>query len=261
MDSRVPVLYQDHDTILHRRDARVKILLFGLLFIYLFVAPTWQWLLLPTALGLVMAVVARTPWKWLAILWFLHIPTFIVLLGIPACQQLLAGSFEINKDIASGLRLTLAWTAAIFVSVSLFSTVDTNDLTEGLRALGAPTVAAVAVGLSYRLLYVTLSQIFQIADAMKIKGVNLETRNPIRLILNGLKLSMPILFTVVRRGLILMCSLEMRGVLKGKRQRRRSRLDLADIVLLSGAVVICSLALGARIGLLPSLSSMVGLRS
>jgi energy-coupling factor transport system permease protein len=52
MDSRVPVLYQDHDTILHRRDARVKILLFALLFVYLFVAPTWQWLLLPTALGL-----------------------------------------------------------------------------------------------------------------------------------------------------------------------------------------------------------------
>jgi energy-coupling factor transport system permease protein len=67
MSTQVPVLYQDHDTVLHRRDARVKILLFALLFVYLFVAPTWQWLLVPTALGLIMAVVARTPWKWLAV--------------------------------------------------------------------------------------------------------------------------------------------------------------------------------------------------
>jgi hypothetical protein len=118
----------------------------------------------------IMAVVARTPWKWLAILWSLHMPIFIVLLGISVCKQLQAGSFEIDKDIESGLRLTLAWTAAIFVSVSFFSTVDTDDLAG-----------------------------------------------------------------------------------------RLSSLDLADIALLSCAVVICGLALGARIGLLPSLSSMVSL--
>jgi hypothetical protein len=31
MPSRVPVLYQDRDSVIHRRDARVKIVLFGLL--------------------------------------------------------------------------------------------------------------------------------------------------------------------------------------------------------------------------------------
>jgi energy-coupling factor transport system permease protein len=259
MASQVPVLYQDRDTVLHRRDVRVKILLFALLFIYLFVAPNWQWLLVPTILGLILAVVAHTPWKWLAVLWLLHLPSFIVLLGVPIGKQLVVEGFQMNKDIASGLRLTLAWTAAIFVSVSLFSTVDTDDLTDGLRGLGVPAVAALAVGLSYRLLYVTLSQIFQIADAMKIKGVDLETRNPVRLIGNSLKLSMPILFTVVRRGPILMSALEMRGVLKGQRGSRLSELDSADVVLLGCAFVICGLALGARLGLLPSLFSMVGL--
>jgi energy-coupling factor transport system permease protein len=186
----------------------------------------------------------------------LHLPSSIVLLGLPAGKQLLAGSFEMTKEIESGLRLTLAWTAAIFVSVSLFSTVDTDDLTEGLRGLGVPIMAAVAVGLSYRLLYVTLSQIFQIADAMKIKGVDLETKNPIRVISNSLKLSMPILFTVVRRSAILMSALEMRGIFKGQSASRLSKLDPADMVLLVCGFVICRLALSARLGLLPALSSL-----
>jgi energy-coupling factor transporter transmembrane protein EcfT len=54
MPSRVPVLYQDRDSVIHRRDARVKIVLFGLLFIFLFVAPNWKWMLVPLVLGLLL---------------------------------------------------------------------------------------------------------------------------------------------------------------------------------------------------------------
>jgi energy-coupling factor transport system permease protein len=200
---------------------------------------------------------ARTPWKWLAVLWLIHLPSFIVLVGIPAGRQLFAGNFEINEDIVSGLRLTLAWTAAIFVNVSLFSTMDANDLTNGLRGLGVPAMAAFAVGLSYRLLYTTLSEIFQIADAMKLKGLDLETKNPFRRIASSLKLSLPVLFTVLRRGPTLMSALEMRGVLKGRKESELPKLDPADVALLACSLVVCGLALSARLGLLPSLFAVV----
>ena len=124
MAVRIPVLYQDRETIIHRRDPRVKLLLFALLFVFLFVAPTWQWLLVPSVLGATLAVLARTPWTWLAVFWLIHLPSFLVLVGIPAGGQLVAGSLALTKGLAAGLRLVLAWTAARLVSVSLLSTVD-----------------------------------------------------------------------------------------------------------------------------------------
>jgi energy-coupling factor transport system permease protein len=196
-------------------------------------------------------VLARTPWKWLAVLWLIHLPSFLVLVGIPVGGQLLAGSLELNKELAGGLRLVLAWTAAILVSVSLLSTVDAKGLTDGLRGLGVPGTAAIAVGLSYRLLYATLSEIVQVADAMKVKGVELETRHPVHLLRNALRLSLPVLFTVVRRAPTLMAALEMRGVLQGGHGSGLRRLNAGDMALLASGLAVVGLAFGARLGLLP----------
>ena len=188
MATGVPVLYQERDTVMHRRDPRVKMLLFALLFVFLFIAPTWQWMLVPTVLGILLALVTRTPWRWLAVFWLIHVPSFLVIVGIPAAKLLLEGKFALNDDLAGGLRLLLAWTGAIFISISLFSTMDSDDITHGLRGFGMPRVAVFAVGLSYRLLFLTLRDILQIADAMKIKGVDLETKYPLRLIRSVLQL-------------------------------------------------------------------------
>jgi energy-coupling factor transport system permease protein len=253
MPSRVPALYQDRDSVIHRRDARVKIVLFGLLFIFLFVAPNWRWMLVPLVLGLLLAVMARTSWKWLLVLWVIHLPSILVLLGIPLFEQWRAGKFEINDDLDTGLRLALAWTASIVVSVSLFSTVRPDDLRNGLWGPGVPAVAAFAVGLTYRLLYTALSEVFQIADAMKLKGVELEMKHPVRLIRNSLKLSLPVLFTVVRRGPTLMAALEMRGALKGLQHSGLGKFDFGDAALLVSGVAIVELAAGKRFGLIAEL--------
>jgi energy-coupling factor transport system permease protein len=250
MATAVPVLYQERDTVIHRRDPRVKMLLFALLFVFLFVAPTWQWMLVPTLLGILLALVTRTPWKWLAVLWLIHVPSFLVIVGIPAAKLLLAGKFTLNDELAGGLRLLLAWTGAIFVSVSLFSTMDSDDIIHGLQGLGVPRVAAFAVGLSYRLLFLTLRDILQIADAMKIKGVDLETKQPVRLIRHVLQLSFPILFAVVRQAPILMAALEMRGFLQ-PRQRQAWAFDTGDVALAGSGFLVCGVALIARLGLLP----------
>jgi energy-coupling factor transport system permease protein len=254
MATRVPVLYREYDTVMHRRDPRVKVLLLFLLFLFLFMAPSWQWMLLAAVLGLILAAITHTPWKWLAVLWLIHFPSFIVIVGLPVGEQLFADHFQITDDIATGLRLVLAWTAAIFISVSLLSTLNPRELTNGLRGLGVPAIVAFAVGLSYRLLYVTLHDIIQIADAMQIKGVDLETRRPLRLLQNVFKLSLPVLFAVVRRGPVLMAALEMRGFLQGS-GRRQAKFDLGDAALLASSFLILGLAIADQFGLL-SLSSL-----
>ena len=250
MTARVPVLYRDYDTIIHDRDPRVKILLLALLFLFLFFAPTWQWMAVPVVLGLFIAALARTPWRWLVILWAIHLPTFIVLIAIPAAGDLFSGNWGGVAEAATAeLRLVLAWTAAIVVSVSLLSTMDPDDLTRGLRGLRVPKVASFAVGLSYRLLYTTLAEAFQIAQAMKIKGVELETKNPFKLVWNSLRLSLPVLFAVLRRAPVLMATLDMRGF--GRKSSGLGKLDLLDWLFLLAGIVILGLAMSDRFGWLP----------
>ncbi|WP_026736311.1 energy-coupling factor transporter transmembrane component T family protein [Fischerella sp. PCC 9605] len=256
--SRVPVLYQDKDTVIHRRDPRVKIVLFFLLFLYLFLAPNWEWLMVATILGLILAAMSRTPWKWIALLWAIHIPTFITLILVPAGADLLAGDFSKALEAATAeLRLVLAWTASIIISISLLSTMDADELTRGLRSLRLPGVVAFAVGLSYRLLYTTLSEAFRIADAMKMKGVDLDPRHFFRFIWNSMKISLPVLFAVLRRGPTLMSALEMRGFLRG-RNSGLGKLDLGDVVFLLIGLIVFGLAVCDRFGVLPfSLASLI----
>jgi energy-coupling factor transport system permease protein len=205
-----------------------------------------------------MAIIARTHWKWLLVLWMIHLPSFIVIVGIPAGKMLFGEGLEMNEDLAEGLRLVLAWSGAVFVSLSLFSTMDSNDVTNGLGGLGAPAVAAFAVGLTYRLLYVMLNDILQIADAMKLKGIDLETKNPFRFVCNALQLSLPVLFTVVRRAPVLMAALEMRGFHR-QHSRRLPRINAGDLAFLGTGVLVFGLASTDRLGRLPSLGSLVSL--
>ena len=257
MSARVPVLYRDRDTWLHNRDPRIKLLMSLFLFLFLFFSPSWQWLALTVVLGLVTATIARTPWKWLMVIWLLQVPSFLIIIGIPLYKQLSSGGIEFNDDIMSAIRLILAWTSAIFVSLGLFSTMDADDLTNGLRGLKFPPVAAFAVGLSYRLLFVTLGEALRIADAMRLKGVDLETKNPLKWITNSLKLCLPVLFAVLRRGPTLMSTLEMRGFMKGRRVNSLGGLDLGDIILLSIGLGLLIWSIGDRFGFLPPLTSLV----
>ena len=43
-----------------------------------------------------------------------------------------------DGTLAFGLRLGFAWSAALFVSISIFSTMDIDEMTDGLRGLKVP---------------------------------------------------------------------------------------------------------------------------
>ena len=250
MTSSVPTLYRERDTFIHHRDPRVKILLLILLFFFLFLAGSWEWMLVAVILGLLQAIVARTPWKWMAVLWAIHLPTFIVLILVGAAQPLFAGNFaKVAETAAAELRLILAWSAAIVISVSMLSTMDSDDLTRGIRGLRLPPVVALAVGLSYRLLYTTLGEAFRIADAMKIKGVDLNPKHFFRFLWNSLRLSLPLLLAVIRRGPTLMSALEMRGFQRGS--ARLGNIGFWDAIYFLIGLSVFVLAVCDRFGWLP----------
>jgi energy-coupling factor transport system permease protein len=252
--ARVPVLYTEQDTVLHRRDPRVKVILFALLLAYPFAAPSWQWMLILTGIGAAACVLARVPVKYL--LWALvivQLPNFVGILSIPVIGDLLEGSLQYDKEMADGLKLVFAWAGALLLSFGLFSTMKVDELTDGLRGLRLPEAACFAVGYAFLLLYLSLSDIFRITDAMKIKGVDLETKNPFRLLASLPRLMIPALFTTVWRGTTMIAVLEMRGFSFSKRRKKseRAKFDVGDATLLFCGLLIFGAALGARLDLLP----------
>lgn len=253
MSLRVPVLYHEKDTFLHHRDPRAKLLLFVVLVGVLYTAPTWPWMLALTFLGLFMAGVARVSWRWLLVLWLLQLPNFLALVIIPATRDVLAGDIQpFDGNLAFGLKLGFAWSAALFVSISLFTTMDIDDMTDGLRGLKLPEFFCFTFGYAFLLLYTSLSDVFRIVDAMSVKGVSLRTRNPFRFVGNLARLMVPVIFTTVRRANTMMGVLQMRGFSFTKRPKRPYRHSFGplDGTVVTLGVLVFGLALAARLGLI-----------
>lgn len=188
-------------------------------------------------------------------LWLLQLPNFAALVIIPATRDLLAGDVQpFDGNLAFGLRLGFAWSAALFLSISLFSSMDIDEMTDGLRGLKVPEAICFTFGYAFLLLYTSLSDVFRIVDAMSVKGVTLRTKNLFRLMVNLARLMVPVIFTTVRRASTMMAVLEMRGFSFSRRPERMvpSKFDLADSALVFSGLLAFGLALGARLGLLPS---------
>lgn len=252
MALRIPVLYTEKDTFLHRRDPRAKWLLFLMLVLFLYTAPSWPWMVGMAAVGLGIAAVARLSWRWLLVLWLLQLPNFLALIVIPAARDLLTGDVQpFDGTLAFGLRLGFAWSAALFVSIGLFSTMDIDEMTDGLRGLKVPEVVCFTFGYAFLLLYTSLSDVFRIVDAMNVKGVKLATKNPLRLVPNLARLMIPVIFTIVRRASTMAAVLEMRGHSFTERPKRPQvhRFGGPDAALLASGLLILILAAGARFGL------------
>ncbi|MGF1457552.1 MAG: energy-coupling factor transporter transmembrane component T family protein [Leptolyngbyaceae cyanobacterium] len=254
--ARVPIIYNDKDTILHRRDARIKILMFVFLVLFLYFAPTWQWMLGMTVLGLLLALISQMPKRFLLVLWLLQLPNILALVLVPIIGQLIAsGGLEYSGRLAFGGRLSLAWSAALFVSVSLVSTMTVKELADGLRGLGLPEFICFVVEYVFLLVYRSADDVFRIANAMRAKGVDLEIRNPMTWITGIPLLMVPTIISVLRRAMPMMSVLEMRGFSATKRRKKLNlpKIDSLDISFLVGSVAVFVLAVGVRFGWLPPL--------
>lgn len=248
--SNIPTVYQDKDTWVHHRDPRVKIILFVLLAAYVLLAPSWEWMAIALILCLFLAVLARTPWKWLVVLWALHLPAFLVILGIP----LVRGAFEGNlsdfvEAAADSIRLILAWTATIVLGVTLISTMDAKDITQGVRGLRLPPLVALSVQLTYRLLYTLMKEALRIANGMRMKGVQLNPKRPFRFVWNSMKVAVPVTVAVISRAPTLMSVIQMEGI--HKQLPELGKFDLWDTVLLLIGLTLFVLGVLDGFGLLP----------
>jgi energy-coupling factor transport system permease protein len=211
MPARVPSFYTERNSWLHRLDPRAKILWLLFVVVFLFSAPPWWWLGILAAVGVVMAITARLPAKWLALIMVIQIPNLLGFVFIPLTVAWIQGEVSFSEDIRTGIRLAFAWLGAAAVFTSIFATMRVDELTDGIRGVGLPKVVANGVGYAFRLLYSSLDDLFSIVDYLKHKGVDLQTRNPFKLLKQLPRVLVPAVTTVARRASSMMAALRMRG--------------------------------------------------
>lgn len=249
---QVPVVYHETDSFFHRRDPRIKMSLLVMMIAFIFLAPTWQWMLGLTFVGIAMAVVARLQPRWAIVLFLLQVPNILAFLIGPTLFQAFAGDFSFNEDLRTGLKLSLTWAGALFVSISLASTMDVDEITDGMRGLKLPEIFCFLVGYIFVLFYISISDILRVADAMRIKGVDLETKNPFRFVAGLPRLLVPAIFVIVRRASTMMSVLQMRGFSFTSRSKKVEfdPIDTLDLVVLAIGLLIVAAAGAARLGLI-----------
>jgi energy-coupling factor transport system permease protein len=241
MKRRVPVVYNDRDTWLHRRDVRTKLGVFVLMLLYLYVAPTWEWMLAMVVVGFGLVALARVPPKWIVALLALQLVNVLGILAFPAIERLVTGGSAFGGDFDFGLKLAFSWQAALLVTASLFTTVELTELIDGLRSLGVPEILCFTLEYVFLLFYITISDLFRIMDAMKVKGLGIETRNPLIFARNVPRLAVPMFMSVLKRSNTMMSVLTMRGYSFSNRDRelRHSmKFDAGDALLLGVAVTV-----------------------
>lgn len=108
MKRRVPVIYNDRDTWVHRRDPRAKLFVFVLMLLYMYLAPTWEWMVAMVVVGLGLAVVARVPPLWIGALLLLQVPNVLGILAFPAIQRLVTGGSAFGGSFDFGLKLAFS---------------------------------------------------------------------------------------------------------------------------------------------------------
>ncbi|MFB6253988.1 MAG: energy-coupling factor transporter transmembrane protein EcfT, partial [Halobacteriaceae archaeon] len=207
----IPIVYNDRDTVLHRRDPRAKLLAFAALMALVYVAPNWKWMLGFTILSIGLMVIARVPPKWVGVLWLLQVPNLLGILVFPALQRLFVGQPPLAGSFDFGLKLAFAWSAALFLGAATFTTMRITEIADGMRGLGIPEFVCFAIEYMFLLFYVVLTDIYRVASALRLKGGDLDTKNPIRLARELPNLGVPAIFAVLRRSKTMMAVLKMRG--------------------------------------------------
>lgn len=241
---KVPVLNTGRPSFWRDRDPRVKWLAFLLFLALIYIAPDWRWMAGAVLVGAGVAATARAPMGWLGLMLLVHAPTILALVIIP----MLGEDFAFNAEFEFGLRISLGWIAAILIGVGLFSTMEIDELVEGLRGLGLPRGAAFVVGYAFVLIYLSLGDLGQVMDSMRLKGIVLAVNRPISFLRNVPRLFIPALLTVMRRGGAMTAALETRGFGKAVGSPDRMALDAWDRAVIAVAGVANAAAIAARLG-------------
>jgi energy-coupling factor transport system permease protein len=234
-------LYREAGTLLHRLDARTKIL--GLVVSFtvalLFSHPVWLLGLLGALLGL--AVMGRCLVN-LRKLWVLLLLLFLYCLIL--WPLFIEGPLAKTWAFSAGMGLRLD--AMLIAGVIVASTTRVEDFTAGLHRLGLPGPMAFAFSLAFRWVPTFLGTTQAVVQAQQARGLDLQGGNVMARAGRYVPLVLPLMAHAIRQTRLLAMALEAKGFnpCTTRFHADASRCTAVDYTALAGLALLLLAGLG-----------------
>lgn len=250
-------------SVIHRLDARVKIILLTALIVLIFITSNFVSLGITTLAVLAIVLLSQIPiklyFKSMKMLIFIIIFTsFINLFYTTGTPVFEFGIFTITKEgIESTVFVCVRITSLILASSSLTFTTSPNDLTDAIERLMKPLgifkikvhEIAMMMTIALRFIPTLLEESDKIMKAQKARGADLGSGNIIQRIKSLVPILIPLFVSAFRRAYDLATAMECRCYNGGEgRTRMKSmhiqKLDVCGIILflvLIAGVILCNI--------------------
>ena len=251
--------FYEADSVLHKTDARVKIVLMVLFIVFIFVSGNFFALSLAALAVLGVLLFTKVPFKMYlknmkAILPVLIFTSLINLFYGEGGKVLLSfWIFEINtaglyRTVFMATRIVLL----IFISSVLTYTTTPNDLTDAIESLLSPLkylglksavhTLAMMMTIALRFIPTLIEEAEKIMNAQKARGADLESGGLIERVKALIPILIPLLFSSVRRAYELAEAMECRCYNggEGKTRMKQMRLSFTDFWVSLAAALVCT---------------------
>ncbi len=251
--------YFPGDSVLHRLDARVKLVLLLLLLIEVFVFSSGVCYGLMAVLTAVLlfssGVSVRMVLRSLKPLWWIIIFTFVLhLFSHPGQELARVWHFAITQEgVAQGTLISLRLLLLILLSTLLTFTTSPLQLTDALESLLAPFKRiglpahelAMMMTIALRFIPTLISETDKIMKAQQSRGADFTTGNVVKRMKNMVPILVPLFLSAFRRADELALAMEARCYRGGQGRTRMKELRIRQVDYLAiGAFVLLSIAMG-----------------
>lgn len=240
--------YYETDSVVHRVDPRVKILLMIAFIVFVFVSGNAYALGLSALTTVGILLLSRVPLKLflknIKAIWFVLLFTSIINLFYSDSGKVLIDYWKIvitTGGIYRAVFMSLRIVLLIFISSALTYTTTPNNLTDAIESLLSPLkfiglksavhTLAMMMTIALRFIPTLIEEAEKIMNAQKARGADLESGNLLQRIKALIPILIPLLISSVRRAYELAEAMECRCYNggEGKTRMKQMRLTLTDL--------------------------------
>ncbi len=261
MNLLLPGMYIAADSVLHRLDPRIKMGAALVLMMLAFAAHSPASYMLLTVFVIAIAVLSTAPPMALlrtlrTIFWLGCLMFFFRLFTTPGQPLVVVGQLAVTREgLLAGATQVYRLCLLVLISALLTFTTSPTRLAHGLEVLFKPLSQiglpvrefALVLTIALRFAPALLEEIDKIGKAQQARGVDMDSRNPLRQMSSWSPLFVPIFVAAFRRAEELATAMEARGFRGAHRRTRLYQLQIsrqdwvAVLITLSASLAILAL--------------------
>ncbi len=135
----------------------------------------------------------------------------------PFALIILLAELLLTRSAAVSLAYAVRFVNIVFSASVVFTSISPDEMDYIIRSIGGSYDLAFLVSTTYKFIPVLASDLVQIIEVQRARGVDFETRNPFKLVRNYYSILVPLFVVSIVRSQQLAEALELRGYGASKR--------------------------------------------